>query len=282
VAGMKKVSMKIVWFVLTLSLIIVMLLEGGCRFKPEDERIQATGTIEMTETTVSSKSNGRVISIAVEEGQSVNQGDLLVKLDHEELDAQIASARANLDVAIANYDSAKTDLQRNKLLYKDQLISSAQFDQVATKSDVTKAQVGQAKSNLDLLKVQLSNVEILAPGSGIISAKLIENGELVSSGTSLFTLLDYDKPWVKIYLPLKEVSSIKLNDRAYVQLDAFPDKKFYGRISYISKEAEFTPKDFLSKDERIKQVFAVKIELTNKEGLIKAGLPVDVWVMESN
>jgi HlyD family secretion protein len=253
-------------------------LFSGCGLNQDNQQIQATGTIEMTETTISGKVNGKAIKILVEEGQEIKQGDLLTELDHEELDAQIAAARSNLDVAVANYEAAKIDLQRNDQLFKGELIPKSQYDQVVTKFDVTKAQVRQAKANLDLLGVQLSNVKIFAPTSGVLSAKLIETGEIVAPGMALFTLLDYSKPWVKVYLPLQEVSKVVLNQKAYVKLDAFPDKKFYGRISFISKEAEFTPKDFLSKEERIKQVFAVKIELENKVGLLKAGLPVDVWV----
>ncbi|HBE78425.1 MAG TPA: hypothetical protein DDW65_11715, partial [Firmicutes bacterium] len=177
------------------------------------------------------------------------------------------------------YDAAKVDLQRNKQLYQDDLIAKSQYDPIVTKADVTFAQVKQARSNLDLLQVQLSDVKIFAPIKGILSAKLVEPGELVSSGTALFTILDYKKPWVKIYLPLKEVERITLNQKAYVKLDV-SGTKFYGRVSFISDEAEFTPKDFLSKEERVKQVFAVKIELNNRDGLLKAGLPVDVWVEE--
>jgi HlyD family secretion protein len=221
--------------------------------------------------------NGRIIKIPVTEGKQIKQGDLLAEIDHEELDAQIAAARSNLDVAIANYDAAKTDLQRNKQLYQKDLIAKSQYDSFVTKADVTLAQVKQAQSNLALLQVQLSNVKIFAPISGVLSAKLVETGELVASGTALFTILDYNKPWVKIYLPLKEVERVTLNQKAYVKLDA-SGKKFYGWISFISDEAEFTPKDFLSKEERVKQVFAVKIVLNNKDELLKAGLPVDVTV----
>jgi HlyD family secretion protein len=265
---------------LFLNLMVLILVLGGCRFTAVDQHIQATGTIEMTETTISSKTSARVINIKVEEGQKVKQGDLLAELDHEELDAQIAAARSNLDVAVANYDAAKTDFHRNKQLYQSQQISESVYDQAATKADVTQAQVRQAKANIDLLVAQLKNVKIMAPSSGVISEKMIENGEIISSGTAVFTLLDYDKPWVKVYLPLQEVSRVTLNEKAYVKLDAFPKKRFYGRISFISKEAEFTPKDFLSKEERIKQVFSVKVQLKNKEELLKAGLPVDVWVVE--
>jgi HlyD family secretion protein len=277
---MKKVNKIMVSAVFLMAVILLVVLFSGCNLNEAEQQIQATGTVEMTETTISSKVNGRVVKLAATEGQEVKQGVLLAELDHEELDAQIGASRSALDVAIANYNSAKTDLQRYKQLYQSNLIPRAEYDQAVTKAEVTKAQVGQAKSNLDLLEVQRNNVKIFAPNDGVLSEKLIENGELVSSGASLFTLLDYHKPWVKIYLPLQEVSKVKLNQKAYVKLDAFPRKKFYGRVSFISKEAEFTPKDFLSKEERVKQVFAVKIELKNKESLLKAGLPVDVWLEE--
>ncbi len=266
--------------VLGMSFLSLLFLIGGCGYKKADQRIEATGTVEMTETTVNSKSSGRIVTILADEGQAVKAGDLLAELDHEELDAQIAAAKSNLDVAIANYDAAKTDLARNRQLYQAQQISASQFDQAVTKNDVTKAQVSQAKANLDLLNVKLKNVQVFAPAGGVLSEKLIENGEVIASGTSLFTLLDYEKPWVKVYLPLKEVSKVRLNDKAYITLDVFPNRKFWGRISFISSEAEFTPKDFLSKEERVKQVFAVKVQLANKDNILKAGLPVDVTIEE--
>ncbi len=266
--------------ILGMSFISMLFLIGGCGYKKADQRIEATGTVEMTETTVNSKSSGRIVTISADEGQAVKAGDLLAELDHEELDAQIAAAKSNLDVAIANYDAARTDLARNRQLYQAQQISASQFDQAVTKNDVTKAQVSQAKANLDLLNVQLKNVQIFAPAAGILSEKLIESGEVIAGGASLFTLLDYEKPWVKVYLTLKEVSKVRLNDKAYITLDAFPNRKFWGRISFISNEAEFTPKDFLSKEERVKQVFAVKVQLANKDNILKAGLPVDVAIEE--
>lgn len=259
-----------------ICLALISLMINGCSFDQNTNAIQATGTIEMTETNISSKISGKIIEIPVIEGQSVKAGELLAVLDHDELDAQIGAARSNLDAAIANYNAAKADLQRNRQLYQDQLIAKSQYDQFVTRAEVTQAQVRQAKSNLTLLEVQLSNIKILAPTGGVLSAKLVEEGELVSAGAVLFTVLDYTKPWVKIYLPLKEVEQVLLNQKAYVTLDAYPAKKFPGRVSFISEEAEFTPKGYLSKEERVKQVFAVKIALDNKEGLLKAGLPVEV------
>lgn len=326
------------------GLIVTVLLIGGCGEKQKDQAIQGTGTVEMTETTISSKVSGKIVKIPAEEGQAVKNGDLLAELDHNELDAQIKAAQANLDlaklrfqksqqaskftssasvndsraaqiaaaqnnlaVAKANLDDANRAYERMQKLFQGQLISQADFDQAGTRRNVAQAQyraalnnvtlsksnpntedidtankqssaqIEQATSNLALLQIQLNNTQITAPADSVLSAKLVQVGELVSPGTALFTLLDYSKPWVKIYLSLNDVERVKLNQKAYVKLDAY-DRKFDGRVSFISQEAEFTPKDFLSKDERVKQVFAVKIELNNKDGLFKAGLPVDVTI----
>jgi HlyD family secretion protein len=341
---MKKLMSIVISVVAIMCLLAVFSLFSGCGISQDNQQIQATGTIEMTETTISTKVGGKVVQIPVEEGRGVKSGDLLAELDHAELNAQITAAKANLDlakllyqksakainlnpnsaddsreaqiaaaqnnlaVAKANLDDASRTFDRMQKLYQSQLISQADYDKATTGKSVAQSQyqaalnnltlaksspntqdidttnkqsttqIKQAESSLALLEIQLNNTKITASASGIVSAKLVEVGELVSPGSSLFTILDYSKPWVKIYLTLNEVERVSLNQKAYVKLDAYPDKKFGGRISFISNEAEFTPKDFLSKEERVKQVFAVKIELGNKEGLLKAGLPVDVWV----
>lgn len=320
-----------------------LALLGGCA--PERNRgTHATGTIEMTETTVSSKVGGRIVNLPVAEGQTVQTNDLLAELDHAELDDQIVAAQSsletarlryqktsgavrlagqsgvtirnaqielaqhNLEIARNNQGDADRNFSRIEQLYRQGLVSQAEYDAVLTKQrnaaaqyqvalnslmqakaapntddlDFTNqqaaAQIKQAQSNLDLLRIQLQNTRITAPCNGVLSAKLAQRGELVGVGTALFTILDYAKPWVKIYLPLKEVEQVTLNQQAYLQLDAYPKRKFYGRVSFIAQEAEFTPKDFLSREERVKQVFAVKVELRNQAGILKAGLPADVTI----
>ncbi len=337
-------KLKIKLTVICLVLLIVSVASlSGCN-KGDENTIEATGTVEMTETTISSKVSGKMLKTFVEEGQDVKSGDLMAEIDHEELDAQITAAKANLELARLRYQKSKTALnlsngredrsreaqiqaaqsnlavskanleeaersfKRIDQLYKEQLISQAEYDKASTARKVAQSQyqaaannlaiaksspntedidtankqsstqIKQAESSLSLLEIQLNNTKITAPSDGILSAKLIQTGELVSPGSSLFIVLDYSKPWVKIYLPLEEVEHVILNQKAYVKLDAFPDKKFGGRVSFISQEAEFTPKDYLSKEERVKQVFAVKIELENQEGLLKAGIPVEVYI----
>lgn len=277
---MKKVMNIVISAVAIMGLMAVLSLLSGCNLNESNQQIQATGTVEMTETNISSKAGGKIVQIHGEEGQEIKSGDLLLELDHEELDAQIRAAKANVELTKANLESANTNLQRIRALYNKDLISKSQLDQAVTGAQVSEAQKKQAQANLSLLDIQLQNAKLYAPVPGVISAKMVEQGELISVGSPLYTVLDYSRPWVKIYLPLKDVERVSLNQKAFVILDAYPQKKFHGRVSFISQEAEFTPKDFLSKEERVKQVFAVKIELENKEGLLKAGLPVDVWVEE--
>ncbi len=258
-------------------LLIITSLISGCGPELKDE-ISATGTIEMTETIVSSKLNGRVTQMYFEEGQTVKTGALMVELEHDQLNARIKAARSGLQAAGANLNAAWRDLKRLSKLHQEEVISQSEYDRAVTSWEVCDAQVKQAEANLNLLQVELAETRLLAPVNGAISAKLVEPGELVAAGASLYAILDRSKPWVKIYLPLKEVELVDLNQSAVINLDAFPGLNFKGRISYIAQEAEFTPKNYLSKEERVKQVYEVKVELDNSSGKLKAGVPAEVRI----
>ena len=262
---------------LGLGLTIITLLISGCGPELKDQ-ISATGTIEMTETIVSSKLNGRVTQMIFAEGQAVQAGELMAELDHDQLDAMIKASRSGLQASVAHRNAARRDLNRLQRLRQDELISQAEYDRAVTGWEVYDAQVKQAEANLKLLEIQLSDTRLMAPANGIISAKLVEPGEVVTPGAALYAILDQTKPWVKIYLPLTEVEQVSLNQPAVINLDAFPDLNFRGRISYIAPKAEFTPKDYLSKEERIKQVYEVKVELDNSSGKLKAGIPAEVRI----
>jgi len=264
--------------VLVLFLIAtIILLNLGCAREKQGE-ITGTGTIEMTEVSVNNKVGGKLLKVISQEGQTVKNGDLAAELDHQELDARILAARSGLEVNQANRQAARRDFERMRQLFQAQVISKSQYDQALTSLDVAESQVKKGQADLDLLEIQLKDYHITAPAGGIVSSRMVEPGEIIAAGTSLFTISDNTRPWVKIYLPLTEIEKVSLNRKAIVVMDAFPDRKFTGWVSNIASEAEFTPKDYLSKDERVKKVFAVKVELKNEKGLLKAGLPVDVTI----
>jgi len=140
------------------------------------------------------------------------------------------------------------------------------------------ARLAQAVAAVDLLKKTISDCLITAPSGGVITHKAVEPGELVAPGATVVTLVELDSVYVMIYVTEKELGRIRLGDAADVRIDAFPDRAFAGRVTHISPEAEFTPKNVQTKEDRVKLVFGVKVEIENKEGLLKPGLPADATI----
>ena len=110
---------------------------------------------------------------------------------------------------------------------------------------------------------------------GIVTHKVVEKGEVVGAGATIVTVTETDKVDVMIYVSEEELARVKLGQRAKVTIDGMPGKTFDGKVAYISPEAEFTPKNIQTKDDRIKLVFGVKVEVPNTGDQLKRGLPAD-------
>jgi HlyD family secretion protein len=175
-------------------------------------------------------------------------------------------AEARLTVATAQRSAAAEALGKLRRLARPEEIQAAQ------------ARLDQARAAADLLAKTIADCTITAPAGGIVTHKAIEAGELVTPGATVVTLADLASVYVMIYVTEIEIGRIKLGDGVDVRIDAFPERAFPGRITYISPEAEFTPKNVQTKEDRVKLVFGVKVEIENKDGLLKPGLPADAVV----
>lgn len=226
----------------------------------------ASGSIEVDEVVVSSKVPGRVTELLVDEGSEVKAGDILARIETQELAAQLKSAQAR-------FNMARDDQARSKKLYADNSISQQQYDAAKSNFEV-------AESVLELAKIQLNNTEIKAPISGVVLVKAIEKGELATVGTPIVTLADLSQVKLTVYVSEKDYGQAKLGEEVKVSADSFPNEKFTGKVTYISDKAEFTPKAIQTKDERTTLVYAIKITLPNPEMKLKPGMPADaefVW-----
>jgi len=172
-------------------------------------------------------------------------------------------AEARLTVAEAQRSAAAEALNKVRRLARPEEIQAAE------------ARLAQARASADLLAKTIADCTITAPGGGIVTHKAVEAGELVAPGSTVVTLAELDSVYVMIYVTEKEMGRVRLGDGVEVRIDAFPDKVFAGKITYISPEAEFTPKNVQTKEDRVKLVFGVKVEIENKDGLLKPGLPAD-------
>ena len=226
-----------------------------------DRSLTASGTIEVTNVTVSSKVVARALEVKVSEGSQVKQGDTLALLDPSELQQVVNGAKAR-------YQIAKDDFARNKQLFFDKMISPQQYDASSAALDV-------AKAALDIAQLQLDNAAITAPISGVILVKAIEPGELATIGTPIVTMADLSLVKLTVYLAEQNIGKVNLGEAVDVSVDSYPNQKFIGKITYISDQAEFTPKSIQTKEERTTQVFGIKIEIPNPDLKLKPGMPAD-------
>jgi HlyD family secretion protein len=175
-------------------------------------------------------------------------------------------AEARLTVAAAQRSAAAEALGKLRRLARPEEIQAAE------------ARLDQARAAADLLAKTIADSTITAPAGGTVTHKAVEAGELVTPGSTVMTLADLASVYVMIYVTEIEIGRIKLGDAVDVRIDAFPERAFPGKITYISPEAEFTPKNVQTKEDRVKLVFGVKVEIVNAEGLLKPGLPADATI----
>lgn len=200
--------------------------------------------------------------------------------------------------------NAKEDYERMRELYKSKSVSKKQYDDAESRYTITKAQLGsakqnlqkmqsfarpedlaaakarlnQAKANADLIRKQIVDAYIVAPVPGTVTHKPVEVGELINAGTIIATISRLEKMNLMIYVSEQELGKVKLNGTADIVIDTYPNKNFPGTVIYISPTAEFTPKNVQTKEDRTKLVFGVKLEVENKEGSLKSGMPADAYI----
>jgi len=125
---------------------------------------------------------------------------------------------------------------------------------------------------------RLKDTTLYAPISGVVLRKNVELGEILSAGTPVFTIGDLENPWVKVYVKEDKLGQVKLGHKADVRVDSFKNKTYEGTVTFISSEAEFTPKNVQTEEERVKLVFGVKVKVKNENGELKPGMPADVRI----
>jgi len=179
------------------------------------------------------------------------------------LDAQVHAAESQVKLAEAKLELAKAELAL--------LEAGPRPEAVA----VAEAQVHQAEAALDLLKVQRDKLALRSPIDGLITSQMIEVGETALPGVPLMTIADLSKVDLIIYVPTDQIGHVHLGQEAEVTVDSFPDRVFVGHVSYIAPEAEFTPRNVQTQEERVQTVFAVRITLPNPDQALKPGMPAD-------
>jgi HlyD family secretion protein len=358
--------------------------------KTPENRIVVSGNIELTEVNIAFKTAGRLIERTVDEGDTVKKGQVIARLDRDQLVAQrdrevaglesaqsqlaqaktslewqkdtlaadieqknadLASnearlaelkngarpqekldAQAAVDSAQSELERAKKDWDRAQVLHRDDDISTAQFDQFrnrwesavaalnSTKErqgltlagprvEVINAQQGQvermrgalkmaqanslemkrreqelntrtaeiarSRASIALIDSQLADTIATSPVDGVVLVKSADPGEILSAGTTVVTIGDIEHPWLRGYIDETDLGKVKLGAIVHVTTDSSKQKQYTGHVSFISSEAEFTPKQIQTQTERVKLVYRIKISLDNSSHELKSNMPAD-------
>lgn len=252
------------------------------RFKHGDadqEGLLVSGTVEVTEVNVAFKSAGRVSAVFTDEGKSVRNGQRLAQLETDELDTLRDQNAAAIEQAESQLERTQTELGRATALSAGQAIPRQQLDSAGTSYRAANAQVRMARSALKTTEVKIRDAMLRAPMSGTVLRRYVEPGETVSVGMPILTIGALDAPWVRVYVKENLLGRVKIGQKAEVSIDTFPNKRYEGTVVSISQQAEFTPKNIQTKEERVKLVFGVKVSVKNQNGELKPGMPADVRIL---
>jgi len=263
-------------YVIAGFLIIKFLL---CNVHPFGEKIKVSGNIEGTEVRLAFRIKGKITEILTDEGMYINVGDIVSRLDTDEWSKIVAETRASLKAEKYRHKLAYDDYVRAENLLLAGSISTQQRDAYKTKAEATKANVEELQAKLELALTRLGYTNLAAPLNGYILVKSAEAGEVVQEGATVFTAMDLNDIWLTAYVNEKDFGKVKLNQKGYVVTDAYPHKKYYGWVSFISPEAEFTPKYIQTNSERVKLVYRIKIRVDNSSRDLKPGLPGDGYII---
>lgn len=219
-------------------------------------------------------------------------------------EAELASYHAAMIAAQNSYEKATNEYQRYDKLYQSggisaqslenyrlavtstegqlkQATSAYQLAVEGTRTDAIESQrhiVEQTKAAMEASKSLLNDTEVKSPLTGRVLSKNYEVGEFVAAGSPIATIGDLSDCWVKIYVPSTLLGKIRLDQEAEVKIDSYPNQIFKGKIKEIATEAEFTPRQTITKNERANLVFAVKVYLDNPDGVFKPGMPAEVRI----
>ena len=358
------------------------------------DHIVISGNIELTEVNIAFKTTGRLIERNVDEGDTVKKGQIVARMDRDQLMAQrereaagLASAEAQMaqaqtsvewqketlaadveqkkadlesmearlselengsrpqekldakaavDAAHSEVDRSKRDWDRAQTLYKNDDISTAQYDQYRNRWESAEAALKQAterealvlagpraeqikaqaalvergrgavkmseantlemkrreleiarqraemarsKANIALIDSQLADTVAASPVDGVVLVKSADVGEVLAAGTTVVTIGDIDHPWLRGYINETDLGKVKIGCKARVTTDSYPGKVYNGHVTFIASEAEFTPKQIQTQEERVKLVYRIKIEVDNPKHELKSNMPADAEIV---
>ncbi len=206
-----------------------------------------------------------------------------VRLKYETALKEFEGAKETLEllqegVRKETIETARARVAEGKARLKQAKGNLKQIEAAEKEVETARAQVKAAESALKLAETQLKYTQLWAPFQGVITSRNVELGEVVLPGREVFSLSDLSSVDLKIFVDETEIGKVKPGQKVEVKVDTFPNRAYWGAVSYISPEGEFTPKIIQTHKERVKLVYLVKVAIPNPNLELKSGMPADAWL----
>jgi HlyD family secretion protein len=287
-----------------LILFVLCIALSSCD-NADNEVLWGSGTLEATKVLVSSQVTGIIRERFVDQGDQVKEGQLMFVVDTvrlalqkeqakaglEQVAVQRTIARQSIELAREKFKLAQKSFERILALSEKNSATQQQLDkvkvelkaaetQVETSQNqlhVLKAQQNQLQAQIKLVDQQISDAKIDAPLFATVLEVYVERGELAKPGAPMVHLADLSEMTIDVYISEINLGKVRIGQTANLEIDSFPDRQFPASVVWVSEIAEFTPKNIQTKEARADLVYAVKLRLENPEGILKIGMPADVY-----
>lgn len=270
-----------------LSLFCILLLGTAC----QRQHSAVSGTIEVDEVHVGPRMGGRVAKIFAQEGDKLRAGQPIVELDAAELKARRDLALAQINSAIhdaeaqdAQISFLQDEARRQQDLLQRRVVSPSDAERAASLAraqekivEAARMRVVQARAQLADIDAQLAEMQIKSPTDAILEVLSVKVGDVLPANREVATLILPQHLWVRVFVPEPWLGLIKPGDAVCVRVDSFPGTDFQGTVEQVNRQAEFTPRNVQTVEDRIKQVFGVKVRLPNNDDRLRAGMAADVY-----
>lgn len=293
------------------SILLLLISLLACR--TEEERADAYGNFEADPTVIGAEANGRLLYLRVEEGQELPAGRLVGLIDTTQLYLQKLQVKASISALGRKTRSPLPDIEvmreqerslerekaRVEALLADKAATPKQLDDIQAQIDVVNKQMEAARqrvnennrsilseadplyAQLAVLDEQIKKCYIYNPVRGTVLTKTAKANEMAGLGTPLYRIAALDTIILRAYFSGQQLGGIQLGQSVEVAIDAAAEnliKTYPGTIEWIAAEAEFTPNTIQTRQERVNLVYAAKIAVPNPDGLLKIGMPAEVWL----
>jgi HlyD family secretion protein len=264
---------------------LLFLSLAACR--PRTQPV--SGTIEVDEVHIAPRTGGRVVELFAQEGDTLHKGQALARLVAPEMQARRALAQAQIDTNMQEAEAIKAQLEfmradarRQEELLKNKTVSPSEAERARSAADAEEKSLEAARMRIVQMHAQLAEIDaelaelnVAAPNDCVLEVLNVKVGDVLAPNQELATLILPQHLWTRVYVPETWLGYIKVGDAVRVRVDSFPGEDFKGTVEQINRQAEFTPRNVQTVEDRIRQVFGVKIRLQDHDDKLRAGMAAD-------